>query len=119
MPILNGNSGLERSEGVYLLKQRSLGFIMRQRYSVCVILLSFSVWAQGQSSPSRSKQSTSRPATVPPSIARPEPRFQHSTAKALPKYLSIPVDVEQTNLGPTFAGHDIAAVFTAIKNSPA
>ena len=102
---------------------------MRQRFCICVFLLSLTASAQGQSNPVGPTQTTRRPTAVAP--AKPKPSPAPSQPKPVPKpedppeaeaprpkYLTVPVDPRQTNLGVAFAGHDITAVVEAIKNSP-
>jgi PDZ domain len=93
---------------------------VQRRLYVGILLLSLSVGASGQSKPVRSNQ-TARPATAKaPAKAKPEaPKPLPETKAPPPKYLTVPLDLGQTNLGADFVGHDITAVFETIRNSPA
>ncbi len=52
-----------------------------------------------------------------------KPGSSHSTAKAAagtaqPNFLTVPLDINTSNLGPGFAGHDVVRVYKALKDAP-
>jgi hypothetical protein len=52
-----------------------------------------------------------------------KPGSSHATAKAAagtaqPNFLTVPLDLSTSNLGPGFAGHDIVGIYKALKDAP-
>jgi hypothetical protein len=52
-----------------------------------------------------------------------KPGSSRSTAKAgvgttHPNFLTVPLDINTTNLGPSFAGHDVVGIYTVLKKTP-
>ena len=85
---------------------------MRQLTIAFIVIIAALGSALGQSTPTR-KPSASGPthAGIGSAQAKPSP--------PQPKFLGASLDLSQASLGPDFRGHDIIAIFEAIKTSPA
>jgi hypothetical protein len=80
---------------------------MRQIWIAIILMLAFLMAGHAQSSPTQ----------VPPK--RPAANTASRPKPPQPHYLTAPLDVTLTNLGPAFMGHDITTLVEAIKKSPA
>src|SRR2546423_13473110 len=109
-----------------VFRRISVGSKMQQRCSVCLLLLSLSGVVNGQSKTVPSQQTTRTPKAVgpgsKPTLQSSEPKSGAGSANPssrvktpATKYLTIPFDLEQTNVGQDFVGHGITSVAEAIK----
>jgi hypothetical protein len=83
---------------------------MQQAFYTAIFLFELLPVVYGQSNSARPNQTARQHPTAD------RPSKQKSSQR---RYLTVPLDLAQTNLGADFSGHNIAAVFEAVKNSPA